>query len=76
VKEGGGCRVWRPLIRDKGHARMYRDFSRRVRSGALHFYPDRDLLVSSLIYLAVVEGARMGGGRIPLPVLVLDHPCR
>lgn len=66
VMEKGNSRVKRSLIRDKGHGRMYRDFSRCVRNGSPPFYPDRDLLVSSLIYLTVVEAARNGGGTISL----------
>jgi predicted dehydrogenase len=64
VQEGGKKRVRRSIIRDKGHARMYRDFSRRVRDGSNPSYPHRDLLVSSMIYLSVVEGVAKGGGTV------------
>ena len=68
VQEGGDRRVRRSIIRDKGHARMYGDFSRRVQNGAHHSYPDRDLFVSSKIYLAVVKCVQEGGGTAPLSV--------
>ncbi|MBN2469059.1 MAG: Gfo/Idh/MocA family oxidoreductase [Deltaproteobacteria bacterium] len=60
TQEGGRQRVHRSVIRDKGHTRMYRDFSRRVQTGAHHSYPDQDLLVSSTIYLAVVKCVKEG----------------
>ncbi|AJY71795.1 hypothetical protein RW64_20755 [Geobacter sulfurreducens] len=69
VMEKGNISVKHSLIRDKGHARMYRDFLRRARSGTAPSYPDHDLLISTQIYLAVVEAARNGGGTVSLPLV-------
>jgi hypothetical protein len=69
VMEKGNISVKHSLIRDKGHARMYRDFLRRARSGTAPSYPDHDLLISTQIYLAVVEAARNGGGTVSLPLI-------
>jgi hypothetical protein len=74
VMEKGRMRVRRALIRDKGHARMYRDFSLRVRSGSPCSYPDRDLLASTLVYLAVVEAASKGGGKLSISSPTFE-PC-
>lgn len=61
-------RVYHSLIRDKGHARMYRNFSHCLRAGNKPSYSDRDLLVSSLTYLAVAEAALNGEGTITIDI--------
>jgi predicted dehydrogenase len=60
VLKGGRQQVWRKLRREKGHARMCRDFETRCRTGEPAGYPQWDLETSSRIYLSLTESLTSG----------------
>ncbi len=60
VADESGTRVIRSRVRDKGHARMYREFERAVLTGAQSQYPVRDLLISTLLYTTATDMLRRG----------------
>jgi predicted dehydrogenase len=67
VTDAAGERVTRTRIRDKGHARMYREFERAVLTDGRPQYPVQDLLVSTLLYTTVTDMLRRGHPHRNLP---------
>jgi predicted dehydrogenase len=60
VQKGGQERVYRRIIRDKGHLRMYKEFLKNVSLGKEPLYPDDDLYISSTLYLSLTEMVLQG----------------
>jgi hypothetical protein len=60
VQKGGQERVYRRIIRDKGHLRMYKKFLKNATEEQAPLYPDDDLYISTTLYLSVTEMVLQG----------------
>ncbi|MHA1381890.1 MAG: Gfo/Idh/MocA family protein [Candidatus Helarchaeota archaeon] len=55
VQKGGRQRIYQKIIRDKGHIKMYRDFINKIDYNRKPFYPNKDLKISTELYLTITE---------------------
>ena len=55
IQKGGKKRVIKSLLRDKGHKNMYRSFLENCQNDSNFYYPNEDLMISSLMYLDIAE---------------------
>jgi predicted dehydrogenase len=76
VADESGERVTRTRIRDKGHARMYREFEHAVLTGGRPQYPARDLLTSTLLYTTASDMLRRGHPHRSLPAVTANEGAR
>jgi hypothetical protein len=53
VQNNGRQKIYRKIIRDKGHKRMYEDFMYNVQHEKCPKYPDKDLCLSTGLYLSI-----------------------
>lgn len=53
VQESSHQKIYRKIIRDKGHKQMYENFIYSIRSGKNAKYPNRDLCISTTLYLSI-----------------------
>jgi len=53
VLKNGKKRIFRRILRDKGHVRMYRDFLSKIDFNRGPTYPNRDLEISTTLYLSL-----------------------
>lgn len=53
VQNNGRQKVYRKIIRDKGHKRMYEDFIYNVQHEKCPEYPGKDLCLSTALYLSI-----------------------
>jgi len=60
VQKGGQERVYRRIIRDKGHLRMYKEFLKNATEEQAPLYPDDDLYISTTLYLSITEMVLQG----------------
>ena len=60
IQKRGYRKIYRSVIRDKGHARMYREFRFNCKVGEEPKYPLRDLYISSKLYLDITDAALNG----------------
>lgn len=57
IQREGSTKVYRRLIRDKGHATMYREFMQTVSFSGGPVYPDKHLKWATCMYLAAKDAA-------------------
>jgi len=55
VQESCHQKIYRKIIRDKGHKRMYEDFIYDIQNRKNAKYPNRDLLLSTTLYLSISD---------------------
>jgi len=55
TQEGSRSRTKRYLLRDKGHKKMYKVFIDKVLKNQEDFYPNKDLDITSKLYIAIVD---------------------
>jgi predicted dehydrogenase len=53
VQKGGSQKFYRRIIRDKGHKQMYKKFLYLVNNNMNALYPNRDLFLSTNLYLSI-----------------------
>jgi len=55
IHENGRQKIYRKIIRDKGHKRMYEDFIHNIRKNKNAKYSNRDLYISTSLYLSISD---------------------
>ena len=66
VLQNGKKRIFRRILRDKGHVRMYKDFLSRIDFNIGPTYPNRDLEISTTLYLSLSRLLLSGGNFMDL----------
>jgi len=53
VQKNGKQRIYRRMLRDKGHSRMYEELLSKINQNRSASYPNRDLEISTTLYLSI-----------------------
>jgi len=55
IQKGGIQRTYRRIRRNKGHINMYKNFMERIQKNENPLYPNRDLKISTELYLLITD---------------------
>jgi predicted dehydrogenase len=53
VQKDGRHRIYRRILRDKGHAKMYKELIEKINQNRSPSYPNKDLEISTTLYLSL-----------------------